>query len=146
MFYTILLKSHSGLRWILLASLILAMVKYYRAARGNNHVRRLVPYTLISMILIHLQVLQGLILYFISPKVIFAAESMKNSVHRFFLIEHISIMLIAAIIITIGYSKTKKQINTPFGAKRLLIYYTIAFVVILASIPWPFRGLGTAWF
>jgi heme A synthase len=145
MFYTILLKSHSGLRWVLLASLILAMVKYYRAARGNRHVQRLVPYTLISMILMHIQVLLGLTMYYLSPKVIFAAESMKNSVHRFFLVEHIGLMIIAAIIITIGYSKTKNQVNTPYGAKKLLIYYFVAFILILSAIPWPFRGLGTAW-
>ncbi len=145
MLYTILLKSHSGLRWVLLLSLILAMVKFFRAARGTTHVKQLVPYALISMILLHIQVLLGLAMYFISPKVIFAAESMKNSVHRFYLVEHISLMIIAAIIITIGYSKTKKQINTPFGAKKLLTYYLIAFILILVSIPWPFRGFGTAW-
>lgn len=146
MLYTILVKSHSGIRWILLISLVLAIVKYMGAARGKRHVKHLVPYTLISMILMHTQLVLGLLLYVISPKVVFAAESMKSSVHRFFLVEHIGMMLVAAVLITLGYVKTKEHINTPFGARKLLVYYTIAFVLILAAIPWPFRGLGTAWF
>ena len=85
-------------------------------------------------------------LYVISPKVIFAATAMKVGVQRFFLVEHISLMILAAVLMTIGYSTTKKQINTPYGGKKLLFYYLIALFLILLAIPWPFRGFGTAWF
>ncbi len=134
------------MRWLLLLSLIIAMVKYFQVARGTGPKQQIGLYALISMIIMHLQAFFGLILYFVSSKVVFEAASMKDSLHRFYLVEHIAMMLIAAIIITIGYAKSKKQINTPYGAKKILVYYLVALIVILAAIPWPFRDLGGAWF
>jgi membrane protein DedA with SNARE-associated domain len=94
----------------------------------------------------HLQLVIGFVLYFISPKVIFSASSMKDSVLRFFLVEHISLMIIAVVLITIGYVKSNRAADEMKKHKKLIIYYTIALVLILASIPWPFRGLGAGWF
>jgi hypothetical protein len=146
MIYNILVKSHSGLRWMLLAAILVAIVRFASAATARKKVRNLGPYALTALILLHIQVLVGLWLYVISPKVIFAASAMKVGVQRFFLVEHISLMILAAVLMTIGYSTTKKQINTPYGGKKLLFYYLIALFLILLAIPWPFRGFGTAWF
>ncbi len=145
MLYHILLRSHSGLRWLFLL-LILASLFYMAqnafSGRGSN-IRKL---SLFTMITAHVQLLLGFILYFLSPKVVFAASSMKDTVLRFFLIEHISLMLIAIVLITIGYIKTKAVINTVAGAKKAFIYYLISFILILLAIPWPFRIPGADWF
>ena len=144
--HTALLHTHSGLRWILLISFILSIVVLYKASKKSTPSNKIKSYVLFTLIISHIQLIIGLILYFISPKVVFQAASMKNSVLRFYLVEHISLMLIALILVTIGYVKWKKAIEGTTKMKSLFWYYTIALLVILISIPWPFRIAGAAWF
>ncbi|MEY3715089.1 MAG: hypothetical protein RJB59_892 [Actinomycetota bacterium] len=57
------------------------------------------------------------------------------------------IALIAVILITIGYSKSKRAKTATEKFKPIKIFYLIGLIIILASIPWPFRAnLGGAWF
>lgn len=144
--HTALLHTHSGLRWILLISFIISIVVLYKASKKSTPSNKIKSYVLFTLIISHIQLIIGLILYFISPKVVFQAASMKNSVLRFYLVEHISLMLIALILVTIGYVKWKKAIEGTTKMKSLFWYYTIALLVILISIPWPFRIAGAAWF
>ena len=101
---------------------------------------------LFALIFTHTQFLLGLILYFISPKVLFSGAAMKDSVLRFFLVEHISLMLIAVVLITIGYSKTKRAATDSKKFKLTFWFYLIGLILILAGIPWPFQNYGTNWF
>ncbi len=144
--HTALLHTHSGLRWILLISFIISIVVLYKASKKSTPSNKIKSYVLFTLIISHIQLIIGLILYFISPKVVFQAASMKNSVLRFYLVEHISLMLIALILVTIGYVKWKKAIEGTTMMKSLFWYYTIALLLILISIPWPFRIAGAAWF
>jgi hypothetical protein len=144
---SVLIHIHSILRWLVLVSIILAIVnsalRLNRSKAGNQKdciVSRL------ALMAMHFQLLFGLVLYFISPKVVFAATSMKDSVLRFFLVEHIGLMIIAVILVTIGYIKSDRATDERKKHKTLLIYYSIALLLILAAIPWPFRGLGSGWF
>lgn len=93
----------------------------------------------------HLQFLFGLILFFISPKVNFAAESMKEAAARFFLVEHSVMMIIAIALITIGNVKSKKAATDASKFKLAFWFFFIGLVVMLVSIPWPDR-FGAAWF
>lgn len=145
--YSILTHAHSGLRWLVLLFLVLAIVNAARKM-GNAQAsfgatdKRL---SLFALIFTHIQLILGLILYFISPKVQFSAETMSDSILRFYTVEHLSLMLIAIVLITVGYSKAKRQ----EGGKKFKTtfwYYLIGLVLILVSIPWPFRGLGAGWF
>lgn len=139
----ILKHAHSGLRWVVLALLIAAIVKAFSGKNGGETMKsedKKVP--LFALIATHTQVLLGLIMYFISPYVVFAADTMKDSMKRFYTMEHILLMVIAVILITIGYSKAKKSSNW----KPLFTYYLIGLILILVSIPWPFRNLGAGWF
>ncbi len=142
--YNILKHAHSGLRWIVLALLIAAIIVAFKKMSNKDTDHQKQPF-LFNLIGIHIQTLIGLILYFISPKVSFAEGFMKVSELRFYAVEHISMMIIAAIIITIGYSKGKRQ-DAPQRYKTLFIFNLIGLIIILASIPWPFRGLGAGWF
>jgi len=99
----------------------------------------------LTLIFMHLQLVLGLVLYFISPKVIFNAASMKDSLLRFFLVEHISLMIIAVVLVTIGYVKSDRASSEFKKHKLVVIYFSIALLLILAAIPWPFRGLGAGW-
>jgi membrane protein DedA with SNARE-associated domain len=93
----------------------------------------------------HIQLIIGLVLYFTSPKVVFEASSMSSPLLRFFLVEHISLMIIAIILITVGYAKSKRITDIRKKNRTIVIYYAISLVLILAAIPWPFRNLGAGW-
>ena len=145
--YSTFVHIHSGLRWLVLIFILIAIinsaVKLFRKSGTNQ---KDCIFNRLSMILMHLQLVFGLVLYFISPKVIFSSNSMKDSLLRFFLVEHIALMIIAVVLITIGYIKSDRAVDVMKKQRQLLIYYSIALVLILIAIPWPFRGLGAGWF
>lgn len=147
MIYTIFKHSHSGLRWLLLLALlgviITAIVQLSGKKQYTETTRKL---SLFALIFSHLQLLIGLVLYFISPKVIFAGESMKNALTRFFLVEHIALMIVALILITMGYSKAKKAIEHGTKLKKTLWFYGLGLLLILLAIPWPWQQYGATWF
>ncbi len=141
--YPALLHFHSGFRWIVLILIIVNIINALGGFSGKKvfgvRDKKLSLFALIST---HLQVLLGLGLYAISPKVQFSGSTMSNSVLRFFTMEHTLMMLIAVILVTIGH-RMVKSVNF----KKVFWYYFIALVVILAAIPWPFRAaLGGNWF
>ena len=101
--------------------------------------------TLFGLIATHIQVLLGFILYFAHPTLGFASflredmamsDIMSNSEMRLFAIEHPLVMLLAVILITIGYSKHKKQLTSKAKFKTITIFYLIALVLITSRIPW----------
>jgi hypothetical protein len=57
-------------------------------------------------------------------------------------------MIFAAVLVTIGYSRSKKQVSHWAKHRFILVYYSIALLIILLMIPWPFRQMGIAsgWF
>ncbi len=142
-----LIHAHSGLRWVVLLLLITATFKALMKWRSNA------PFTegdrklnLFTMVSAHIQLLIGLALFTMSTKVNFSGEAMKDPVQRFFLAEHSVMMILAIVLITIGYVKSKKAIEEAKKFKVAFTYFLIALLVLLAGIPWPFRNLGAAWF
>lgn len=142
-----LLHTHSGLRWIVLILLVLATLKSLAGWLGNKEYtkadRKLSVYTFMTM---NVQFVVGLVLYSISPKVLFSADTMSDSMVRFYTVEHITLMIAAIIFISVGYSKAKKATENLAKHKNTAIMYGIGLLLILAAIPWPFRGLGAGWF
>ena len=141
--YSALLHFHSGLRWVVL---ILIIVNVINALGGMNKKKVATAsdkkLSLFALIATHTQVVFGLALYSISPKVQFSASTMGNAMLRFFTMEHTLMMLIAVILVTIGNRSAKMG-----NFKKEFWYYFIALVIILAGIPWPFRAmLGGGWF
>ncbi|MCH9661710.1 MAG: hypothetical protein K0U54_12470 [Bacteroidetes bacterium] len=97
---------------------------------------------LFALIVTHLQLLIGLILFFVSPNGLQAISNngmgvvMKDSQMRLLAIEHPIIMLLITALITIGYSKHKKKLVSTPKFKMLAIFYTIATIFMLSRIPW----------
>lgn len=144
--YPILQHAHSGLRWIILILLLVSLYTSLTKRSNAEFTASDMKTYLFTMTFTHVQFLIGLILLFISPKVRFSGEMMKDSMLRFFSMEHTVMMIAALILITIGYSKSKRKDTVAAKHKTITIFYGIALVIILAAIPWPFRGLGTGWF
>ena len=143
--YSGLVHAHSGLRWIalilLLAAVGTAISKWQSRSGYTDGNRKLYLFTLIS---VHTQLLIGLVLLFISPKVNFGMMSEK--LYRFYSVEHTAGMLIAIILITIGYSRSKRATDATTKQRLVGIFYGVGLLLILGSIPWPFRILGAGWY
>ena len=139
-----LVSAHSGLRWIALLLLLLAIINAF-TAKNYEKKHRLV--NLLSIITFHTQVVLGIILYFLSDKVQFTEGWMKQAMYRFYGMEHLTGMLLAIIAITIGHSKSKKGADAAAKFKAIKLWYVLALILVVAFIPWPFRTeLAAGWF
>ena len=141
----ILVILHSWLRWILLILLLASIVKSYSGLSSKRALtagdKKLWLFTMISA---HITLLIGLILLFfgtfgIAKGVPEGISVMKNSTYRFYWVEHPLMMLIAIVFITIGRGQAKKSIPDAVKYKKAFWFFIIALLLILASIPWPFR-------
>jgi len=96
--------------------------------------------SLFTLIVSHIQLLIGLILYFVSPMFDFwnsmGSEVMKTASVRLYLVEHPLINIIAIVLITIGYSKHKKKLTSASKFKTIFIFYALALICLLSRIPW----------
>ncbi|WP_370477634.1 hypothetical protein [Tamlana flava] len=97
--------------------------------------------SLFTLIVSHIQLLIGLVLYFVSPRLkmfseLGMGEVMKDSLNRLYLVEHPLINIIAVALITIGYSKHKKKLTSKVKLKTIAIFYSIALILFLSRIPW----------
>lgn len=147
-----LVKLHSFLRWALLLLMVVSIVKAAMSLSGKN------PYTpsdrkrtLFTMIAAHLQLVIGVVLYVSrgwSQQFSNMAVAMKNASLRFWTVEHITMMIIAIVFITIGNIRSKKMDSDTGKYKQILIWFGLALLIIIAAMPWPFRadGIGRGWF
>jgi len=145
---------HGTLRWVVLIFGILTILKSISGLMGNkeftNKDKRPALFLLIS---VDLQLLLGVVLY-ISRGYYRAfsggamGDVMKDSVSRFWTIEHITGMLVAIVLVHLGYAGTKGAKPAKKKFSRLFWCTLIALVLILAMIPWPFRmdGIARPWF
>jgi len=148
-----LLLLHNLLRWIIL---LLAIVAIYRSFTGMNANK---PFTdadkkigLYLMIAAHITLLIGLYQWAVGPLGLqnilnlgFGAV-MKDRVYRFYAVEHLSGMIIAIALITLGRGVARKKIADAAKHKRAFWFFFIAILIILFSVPWPFRqGIGRPW-
>jgi len=144
--YNALLSAHSGLRWLLVISLVIALIKAFSGWMGKKEYTK--SDNIIALILVsftHIMAILGIVLYFVSPKVIAMKDAMNDGVSRFWAMEHGLIMLIVVVLITIGRVKSKKATENLEKHKKVAIFYTIAFVFVLwAGIIKPFL-LGNGW-
>jgi hypothetical protein len=143
-----LLHLHSVLRWVILVLLLVAIYKSY-ADRNKSFTSSHKKTGLFLMICADVMLLIGIYQWITGPWGLKSIQNngmsavMKNSVFRFFAIEHLIGMLIAIILIHIGYSYSKKNVTDTVKHKRTVLFFGLALLIILVSIPWPFRLVGT---
>ena len=91
---------------------------------------------LFTLITTHTQLLIGLGLYIASGRYNINGEVMKDAGARLLALEHPIMMVLAIILITMGWSKHKKQVKSESKFKKFAIFYGLALVIILSRIPW----------
>lgn len=140
--YTGFLHLHNTLRWLVLLSLVITLVKYVSGWLANQSWKKTDNILgIVFTSLMDLQLLTGLVLYFFLSPVTKLAMSdfgaaMKDPGLRFYAVEHFSMMLIAVVLVHIGRAKSKKAKTDSAKFKTATIFFLIALVVILAAIPW----------
>lgn len=140
--YTGLLHTHSSLRYIVLLLLVIVVAKSMVGLISKKPFEKAdEKLTLWLMIATHTQLLVGLILYFVSPFVQFGASTMKDSITRYWTVEHSFIMLIAIVFITLARTSTKKLTDSKAKHKRVFIMTSIALVLIVVGIIMSGRGI-----
>lgn len=140
--YSITLFLHSWMRWAVVISALLVIVQAFRGWSGGvawdatkaRFASWFVNTTSIQLVL-------GLVLYgFLSPITTAAfsnmGNAMKDSVIRFWAVEHMSMMVVAVALAHIGAGRIKKATDDQAKHRAAAIFFTIAIVVILVSIPW----------
>ncbi|MFN8336449.1 MAG: cytochrome b [Cyclobacteriaceae bacterium] len=139
--YQALLYSHSYIRFAVLILLVVVIITSLAGWLGKkNYTPTDNKLNLFLFISTHIQLLLGLILYVVSPHVKFGETTMKDSITRYWTVEHITIMLIAVVLITMARITSKKLPDAAAKHKRVFIFNLIAFLLILAGIQMSGRG------
>lgn len=138
--YNFLKEAHNGLGMLILffflfvvISIIVMMIRKKSFGKFSKIV------SLIGLIFVHIQILFGVILYFLSPLGMenFSGDSMKHDISRFYIFEHPIGMILAAALITIGYKRSKRtDFNSAKRHGNILIFYGMGFAIIAYLIPW----------
>lgn len=135
--YPFIKNFHSG--WAYLALLLLfvasinSLIGYLNKKEFTAKDRKIALFALIAM---HVQLLVGLVLYFVSP---YGKESfglMKDADLRLTSLEHPLVNIIAIVFITIGWSRHKKALTSEAKFKAIYLPYIIGLLLVLSRIPW----------
>lgn len=139
---------HSWLRWAILLAGAVAIVRAIGGLSGKRPWGRGddLAATLFVRSL-HLQFAVGLLLYFgVSPLTRQAMRdfgaAMADGTMRFFAVEHVFGMLVAVALASIGKIRVGKTLDPVRRHRVALIFFGLAFLLLLAAIPWPFAPYG----
>ncbi len=133
---------HSGWAYITLLILIIAVVNAIMGLSSKREFKEKdLRIPLFALIVAHIQLLIGFIAFFVSAQFKFLRENgmgevMKESEIRLVVIEHPLMMILAIVLITVGFSKHKSMTADGSKFKTIAIYYGVALLFVLSRIPW----------
>lgn len=135
--YEFIQKAHSGWAYLVLLLLVIAVIN---AVIGLSSKKEFTAKDrkigLFALIATHIQLVIGIIVYFVSPFGKAAFGNMSDSALRLTSLEHPLINIIAIILITIGWSKHKKKLTSEAKFKSFAIFYGLGLLLVLSRIPW----------
>lgn len=146
--YATVLTLHSAFRWLVLLSLIYAIIRAYSGfaagrpfTKTNDAVRHW------TATIAHIQLLLGMALFVSSPVVKANFASLRGTGFSlnaaFFSVLHPLLMLVSVVIITIGSALAKRRATARAQFKTMLLWYGVALLSIFLFIPWPFSPLAS---
>ena len=140
--YSVLKNIHSYWAYLALLILVIAAVNALIGMFSKKtFTARDLRISLFGLIFSHIQLLVGLILYFVSPwfdqwGALGVGGVMKDPQARLFLVEHPFTNIIAIMLITMGWSMHKKQEQDGKKFSRIGIFFTLGLLLLLSRIPW----------
>lgn len=141
--YQTLLFCHNVFRWLVLVTLLYAIMRAYRGytsrsafSKADNRIRHW------TATVAHIQLTIGMLLYFQSPVIRYFLSHFRDSLSTidvyFFGLMHSALMLLSVIVVTIGSAKAKRAHTDRQKFKTMLWWFSIALLIIFIAIPWPF--------
>lgn len=128
---------HSTLAYAVLAVVAIAVINAFLGLSAKrNFTKNDRSLSLVALILSHIQLVVGLILWAISPLGKDAMSQMSNAAMRLTAVEHPLINIVAIVFITIGWSKHKKEESSNGKFKKIGVFYVLGLLLILSRIPW----------
>jgi len=130
--YEILVKAHSGWRYLVIILLLVAFINALMGYAGKK------PYTegnrklnVFALISTHIQLLLGLVIY-----VMYGWYKVDSSIpaFRYWKMEHISMMILAVILVTVGNSRSKKAVGAAMKHRAIFVFFGFALLLITAAI------------
>ena len=138
--YTGLQHAHSGLAYLALLALVLVIFwALIGTLSGREFQEKDRKIALIAFIICHIQLLVGLILYFVSPlgfSLLTGGGAMADATARLTALEHPLINIVAIVLISVGYIRSKKLESSTAKFRSIYMMYAIGLVLILSRIPW----------
>lgn len=140
--YSWIQQLHSYLAYVALAILFLAVSNAITGLMGKRvfNMGKDLRLSLFALILCHIQLLVGLLLYFVSPNGFNAIQEFGmgglTSAARLLAVEHPFVNILAVILITVGWSRHKKFMEGDKKFKSIAVFYGIGLLLILSRIPW----------
>ena len=138
--YTGLQHTHSGLAYLALLALVLVIIwALVGALSGRDFQEKDRKIALIAFILCHIQLLVGLILYFVSPlgySLLAGGGAMADATARLTALEHPVINILAIVLISVGFIRAKKLESSTAKFRSIYMMYAVGLVLILSRIPW----------
>jgi hypothetical protein len=145
--YVTLMLAHSFLRWLVLLAAVYALALAVGGARSRR------PWTpaddqagRMFVTMFDVQFLIGLILYVaLSPLTQTAfrdfGAAMRQPDLRFWAVEHFAGMVVASALLHIGRARVRKAAEAS-KHKTAAIFFGLALLIVLLSIPWPGMPAG----
>ncbi|EJL75911.1 hypothetical protein [Chryseobacterium populi] len=145
--YQTLTFLHSIFRWLVLLSLLYAIFRSYKGysssrkfSKTDDSVRHW------TATIAHIQLVLGIILYSQSPVIKYFWKNFTTAKESFdllfFGLIHIFLMLFSIVTITVGSAMAKRKTMDKEKFKTILIWFTVALIIIFIAIPWPFSPLA----
>ena len=133
---------HSGWAYITLLILIFAVFNAFSGLASKREFKdRDLRISLFTLIVSHFQLLIGFLAYFFSAQFQYMRENgmgaaMQERTIRYFVVEHPLMMILAIVLITIGWSRHKKQGEDKKKFRSIALFYGLGLLFILSRIPW----------
>ena len=138
--YTGLQHAHSGLAYLALLALVLVIIwALVGALSGREFQEKDRKIALIAFIICHIQLLVGLILYFVSPlgfSLLAGGGAMADATARLTALEHPLINILAIVLVSVGFIRAKKLESSIAKFRSIYMMYAVGLVLILSRIPW----------
>ena len=131
---------HSILRYLILLFAIIVVLQSLVGMMGKKEFKAGNKTTaLVLLICCDLQLLLGFVLYYFkvyAVGLLQGGDVMKDPYKRFWAVEHSVGMIVAIILVHMGYTITKKNMDADRKFKRIFWFIFVALVIFVATIPW----------
>lgn len=140
--YPTVLGLHNLVRWLVLLAGVWAVIVTWRGwLAGGTWTSNESRATKLFVGMLDLQFTLGLLLYFVFSPLTRAAFSdfgaaMRDAPVRYFVVEHVVIMVLAVAVAHVGAAKVKKASTDAERFQRAAVWLGIALAAVAGFVPW----------